>query len=100
MTDNDRDWLLPDPDAGPDSTVDPVLRLEGVLRVDAQGEMPTAYATLYDATREPPLSPEAEVRGPGGCLAQCAEDVCCWVFTVPGKAMLDREIRGTTGRAA
>lgn len=91
-TASDRDWTWPDDDAP--ASADPAVRLVGVLRCDAQGERPVPFATLLEATCEPPLSPEAEVRGQGGCLAQCAEDVACWVFTMLGKQQIDREIRG------
>jgi len=89
---DDRDWLWPDDDAP--ASADPVVRLVGVLRCDAQGERPVPFASLIDATREPPMGSDATVRDRGGCLAQAAEDVRCWVFTLHGSRRIAAEAHG------
>jgi hypothetical protein len=90
---DDSDWLDPDDSPEPDSSSPLRVSFSGVYRVEAQGEEATPFHTLIEATAEPPMSPEAEVRGPGGCLAQCTADRAVWFFTQLGAARIEREAR-------
>lgn len=94
---NDDDWTrAPTEPAPPCSSRAPAppSPAKGVFRCDAQGEPATRWGTLYEATREPPLTAEAEVRGAGGCLAMANQYEAKWVFTELGAARLEIELQG------
>jgi hypothetical protein len=93
MVSPDDDWLFPDESPSSTSMAVVLPASAGVYRVEAQGEEATPFHTLIEATAEPPMSPEAEVRGPGGCLAQCTADRAAWFFTQLGAARIEREAR-------
>lgn len=44
------------------------------------------------------MSPEGEIRGIGGCLAECHPDEARWVLTVLGRERIEQEIRGVVAR--
>lgn len=90
----DTDWL----DLEPASVTTPAAlpAFAGVYVVDAEGEEAVPYDTLFDATCEAPQSPESQVRGKGGLLAEAACDSARWVFTVLGRARIERELHGET----
>lgn len=86
----DSDWLSPD--ESPSSTSNLKLPVfAGVYRVEAQGEDGVPYPSLLEAAAEAPTSPEAEIRGKGGCLAHCHPDDAAWVLTGLGKLRIARE---------
>lgn len=90
---SDADWL--EPDEPPSSTNNVVLpAYAGVYCIDAQGEQGVPHPSLIAAIAEPPMSPEAEVRGAGGCLAEASPDAIAWVLTNLGKDRIAREARG------
>lgn len=66
----------------------------GVFRIEQHGEQGQRFGSLIEAASEPPMSPEAEIRGAGGCLAECHPDLAAWVMTTLGRERLDREVRG------
>ena len=72
----------------------------GIWRIEAQGEDGIPFDTLIDATAEPPMTPEAEVRGPGGCMAQSHPDNACWVFALLGAQRFEQEAHGARERDA
>ena len=91
----DDDWIFPD--AEPPSTATAVAapaRPSGVLRIDAEGEPTSRFLRLYDATREPPLTAEAQVIGIGGCLAMSDQDNARWILTSLGAARIEQEMLG------
>jgi hypothetical protein len=94
--DDDSDWTQAPTLPAPAS--EPCPPFVGVWRVEAHGEEGIPYPTLIDATAEPPMSPEAEVRGPGGCFAQSALDRAGWVITRLGAARIEVEANGTLAR--
>lgn len=68
-----------------------------VLRREAPEAEPIPFPTLFDAACEPPWSLDARiVDGDGATLAEATRDA--WVFTVPGRQRLCREVYG--GRVA
>ncbi len=76
----DDDWLgVQAPDTDLQLMTSPPFH--GVYRIESQGEDGVPFDTLMEATSEPPMTPEAEVRGKGGCLAQPHPDKACWVLT-------------------
>lgn len=92
-TTSDDDWLRPD--ATPSERTPTVTVFAGVFRIEAQGEEATRFRTLIAAAAEPPMTPEAEIRGAGGRLAECHPDCAKWVLTTLGKERVELEARGT-----
>lgn len=91
---NDDDWLTPEPDS-----VRPYARQKPkapvFYRIDAHGERPVKFRSLAEAILScPPMTPEAEIRGPGGVHAEPAADRAVWVCTNLGCDQVEREIRG------
>lgn len=96
--DDDTDWLDAEPDTSAAAVTHPPFA--GVWRIEQQGEEGIPYDTLIDAQTEMPMSPEAEIRGEGGCLAQAHPDRAGWVFTQIGAERIRREANGTIAGAA
>lgn len=86
----DRDWLYPD---GPTSTPAPATeRFTGVIRVDEWGGRGVRFATLAAALKaSPPATPEAQIYGIDGMLAECHPDSCRWALLTVGTARLAAE---------
>jgi hypothetical protein len=95
----DHDWIHA---TESDTDLRPVTAppFAGVFRVEAAGEDGVPFDTLLDATTEPPMTPEAEVRGKGGCLAQSNPEYCGWVYTMLGAQRIEREAGGIAKRAS
>jgi hypothetical protein len=96
--DADSDWLDPEPD----TDLRPLASkpFAGVWRIEAHGEEGMPFDTLLSATTEPPMDPEAEVRGQGGCLAQSHPDRAGWIYTALGAARIRAEVTNTLSGAA
>lgn len=101
-THDDSDWLgtadtLPAPASVPPAPA------AGVFRCEAEGEQSTRFATLTEATAEPPMDPEARIiaytdAGPVLLAESTAHDERVgWRITMPGALRLQRE---ASGRAA
>lgn len=101
--DSSSDWLdsTPDVDPGPSSCAVPPAPLPAArfFRFEADGCGARAFESLYEASREPPLSLDEKITGPGGELAYCCEDRVAWVFTRLGERTIAREIHGDRGPA-
>jgi len=90
---SDADWLTPDEPPSVSQSVR--LPSGGVYVVDAEGETAVRFGSLSQAMLAgPPMSPEAQIRGRGGVLAEAAPDRAEWIATVLGAEMIEREIRG------
>ncbi len=89
----DSDWLNPDPVDVTADTERPAP-FAGVYRIEAQGEDGVPFPTLLDATSSAPMSPEAEIRGKGGCLAQATPDHAGWAITELGARRIEQESAG------
>lgn len=68
---------------------------DGVYRIEAGGEEAIPLPSLIDATSEPPMSPEAEIRDASGCLAQATPDHYGWAITRLGAQRIEREAHGS-----
>jgi hypothetical protein len=88
----DDDWITPLPT--PSERAPQAKPFAGVYRIEASGEEAVRFASLIQASVEPPTSPESELRGVGGCLAECHPDECRWVLTALGRDRIELEARG------
>ena len=94
---SDDDWLYPEPP----TTEAPAVPapFAGCWRCDDVDTSPVPFASMIEATGEPPASPEAEVYGGGALLAKACEDEAVWQFTDAGLRRLSREAHGVRGAA-
>lgn len=65
------------------------------IRFELAASRGREFASLYDATREPPGDPESRVVAPGGVLlASATRRKTGWVFTAVGARMMRFEVTG------
>jgi hypothetical protein len=93
-TNEQEDWLCPETEPPTSDESQTLPAFAGVFRIEALGEEGVPFPTLIDALCEPPRFPDAEIRGKGGCLAQCHPDRARWMPTTIGKQRIEREAHG------